>query len=441
MVAGSDFAASDELGRCLVRGLSRIATVADGAKNHDYVAARSISWTDLVGIIDQRSGRVPASEAFHYFLNHIESAPCRYYRLGAADGTSSVLGYAYTANNHREFAFLQRLLDAHEIPISVVNVCAAPKRKVIGVSGGVQEVVVAAVRALFEGREDLAPGLLQAVCKFATSVQGAIVTLSKAKSRKFVVANDHSPAPVAYAAVARAFGSSVIYVQHAEVSNIFPPLDFDLSILRSRNSAEVYKSIGAPRGRVVVAARSSGWINPDDINETRTCLINAVKVACVIYPSSVVELSELKALVAALNANDSVVSIQLKLHPRSELEGSSVSSLSLDVLETAPDFPHIAVCGNSSIVAELFERGNLVFQFDSLDRIAKDYYGFIRAGLSDELVLGDAGVRFWAQSHPLSQSEMSRAAAFVPRVREPENVGAWHDVSSALSDCFAVADL
>lgn len=432
-----DPAASQDLEENLKRGLSRVASVVDGASDHDYLAARSIPWELLGEIISRKSGRIPAGKAFEYFLNHISSAPCRHYKLGGVGAAAGVLGYAYTANNQREFCFLQDLLDANDISLSVVNVCEAPRRKTIGVSIEAKAPIVSAVRALFESREEVAPGMLQAACKYAISVQGALTTLRNARSRKFVVANDHSPAPVAYAAVARTLGSSVAYLQHAEVSEIFPPLDFDLSILRSRHAVEIYESIGASRGRVVVTPRAKGWVGPDDINQSRVGLINADRAACVIYPSSVAELSELKVLVAALRGNDSLVSVQLKLHPRSQLEDSMISSLGVDIVDDVPDFPHIAVCGNSSIVVELFESGNVVFQFAALDRIRNDYYGFIDAGLSCELALEDAEGRFWRNAYALDEAEMSRAAAYVPRIAVPENICAARSAPAAVREMFA----
>ena len=67
--------------------------------------------------------------------------------------------------------------------------------------------------------------------------------------RVMLFANDHSPNQVACSMVAKELQIPRIYIQHAEVTTLFPDLDFEISILRNEASREIYRQAGSiPEG-------------------------------------------------------------------------------------------------------------------------------------------------------------------------------------------------
>ncbi len=99
------------------------------------------------------------------------------------------------------------------------------------------------VRAFYAGRHRITAGLVHqqvAYSKAALMFARSFAAPDAVSPRAIVQANDHSPARVALSMVAKALGIPRIYVQHAEVSPAFPPLDMDHAVLRNARSLATY---------------------------------------------------------------------------------------------------------------------------------------------------------------------------------------------------------
>lgn len=207
-----------------------------------------------------------------------------------------------------------------------------------------------------------------------------------------VVANDHTDNPVAFSMIMKALGVSRMYVQHAEVTRLFPALDFEFSILRNEVSLETYRSIGPIRGAVLIAPREERTENLKEIlNPTPE------PVSIVIYLSSVFSNESLQKTIAELRANPHVASVSLKRHPRSK-DTDFLFLNGIAIHPDTPDYPHIAIVPNSSVVIELLHRGIKVFQYFELDDIANDYYGFVADGITPKIDTYSLRDKFWMTS-------------------------------------------
>ena len=204
-----------------------------------------------------------------------------------------------------------------------------------------------------------------------------------------VVANDHSSSAVAFSMVMKLFGVPRLYLQHAEVSSRFPPLDFEYSVLRNSRSEQVYKQNRRALGRIYLVARQ-----PIPDNFERIFRPAGARVDIVIYLTAVFVPAQVRRVIELLMRNPGVARVRAKLHPRTapelqaELEG-------LELLSEAPADEHIAIVGNSSMTIELLNAGIKVFQLFALDEIGADYYGFVADGLTAALSVEDLQHDFW----------------------------------------------
>lgn len=65
-----------------------------------------------------------------------------------------------------------------------------------------------------------------------------------------VMANDHSPLQRSFQFHASMYGIKTMYVQHATVTDKFPPLNFDISVLDGKDSFDKYVQAGPVKGNV-----------------------------------------------------------------------------------------------------------------------------------------------------------------------------------------------
>ena len=77
----------------------------------------------------------------------------------------------------------------------------------------------------------------------------AVRELQALRPRLVVVSNDHGMRPRTFARAARDTGIPVAYVQHASVTDKFPPLSFDISFLDGMDAAEKYAAVGTTSGK------------------------------------------------------------------------------------------------------------------------------------------------------------------------------------------------
>lgn len=114
----------------------------------------------------------------------------------------------------------------------------------------------------------------------------------------------------------------------------------------------------------------------------------------VIYLSSLFNVEEVNRVLYVLNNNSGVKNVGIKLHPGTDPNKVDFAGDVRIYLEI-PEFKHLAIVPNSSVVIELLYHGIHVMQYFKLDDIKEDYYGFVAAGVTLSLNLDSLSGEFW----------------------------------------------
>ncbi|NWO04297.1 MAG: hypothetical protein HLX50_00905 [Alteromonadaceae bacterium] len=325
--------------------------------------------------------------------------------------------YGATRNNKREFAFFERKSAELGLPLNWVNLEELQGEKVFVKNQLIKNLIVEAYAEFLSDRKAISKSMLHQTTSYALSLLAALETMNKIEPSIFVVANDHSPVPVAYTKIAEIKGAKTVYLQHAEVTESFPALDFSYSILRNKKSLDTYGVKGIS-GKAAFSERERFELSEDALRKQLETLRLNQSVPVVIYPSSIFNIQELISLIDALSNSNGIIELSVKFHP-SFNDFKRVEDFGVSILDEMPATPHVAICGNSSVVVELVSNGNLVLNYFELDDIAKDYYGFVKAGLTTNLKLQHASENFWSN---IDVNQIFRSLAdYVPAIKSTRN--------------------
>lgn len=307
---------------------------------------------------------------------------------------AEVLFCGGSANNEREFVFLAEALPeldllaySREGNISFSQYASFKKSRTERIAA----FLVFFVSCLYLAKIKIGPVSVKYLVYFGKIYLRVHCSFVRSpwRPKVLVVANDHTDFPVAAAMVAKLFKCRVVYVQHAEVTTKFPPLDFDVSVLRNKKTLDTYSEIGKVRGEVFIVPRDAG--SAQAIDALLCEVIGPVRV--VVYLSSVFSEIGLAGCIEKLKENESVSDVSIKIHPRGSLE--ALAAFGVEVTAESPDFKHIAIVANSSVAIELLAAGINVYQCFVLDEIPRDYYGFVSDGVVCEVALEGLSGCFW----------------------------------------------
>ncbi len=199
-----------------------------------------------------------------------------------------------------------------------------------------------------------------------------------------VFSHDHSPFEKALIRSANKYGHITVYVQHATVSKIFPPLFSTYSLLDGMHAAEIYSDIGGC-GRALITGRQYDLRN--------NSFPSAYRESVLICTSPLDSEADWVPLVIALHTKN--VQINLRPHPadrRRVLWQKFCTNFHLKYLN--PDHINlkesladakIVFAGASSVLLEAGLSGcqpaQVEFNINQARGLA-DYYGFIKYGLA-----------------------------------------------------------
>lgn len=383
-------------------GFEKIASVIDGNKNYDDILGHRLERTEYASEAGA-DGLIPHLAASKICRKKILKHKPSIYHVPLE---SVVLGYGSTSNNKREFDFFEKWLNGHGHSINILNIAMMEKHKCGIDASPILKSLLVVLDRLFKKRGRVTKSILHQSISYTVSFVTALLSLRNCQAKLFVVANDHSPIPVAFAMVARFYGIKDVYVQHAEVTKNFPKLDYSFSVLRNKISKEIYKNIGKISGDVLYVERNTISISSDEIDKSVSLLAGSDHPTVVIYPSSICSRDGLCSLVEKLKKNSSVGSLKIKPHPASQNK-DYFESLGIEVATSIPSIPHIAICGNTAVVIELLANGNLVYQYFDMDDIENDYYGFVKSSITNSLSLVDCAEVFWKAKKKNDSSEMT----------------------------------
>lgn len=302
-----------------------------------------------------------------------------------------------TLNNEREFAFLEKTFEATELSRDLcysrsrnVSFLKAKKVKVSAYEWMLRRLVIAYLIA-YSLRVKPSPTMVKFIVAYSRHYMRFYTAFSASGRlpKVAIFANDHNDQSVAFSMVMLRHKVPRLYLQHAEVTDRFPPLDFEISVLRNQVSAETYRTIGKCAGKVFMLPRNALSESFNQIFKSEEPVVDVV-----LYLSSVFRLDVVGDLIDRLRASEGVRTVRVKTHPRTMREKlQSLGRVSVSV--AMPKYEHVAVVPNSSVVVELLSKGVKVFQYFNLDDIENDYYGFVRRGVVPEISDGDIGTRFW----------------------------------------------
>jgi hypothetical protein len=362
-------------------------------------------------------GRAAMVEAY---IPHLRGALKRIRLYEVANTDVSLFGK--TQNNLREFNFFLQLLDEQNIGFShsfFLDDNQVVRAKISTLDAMIFEGVLEEAARWLRDAEEITGAHLHQHLQYTKNYLEITYSYQGRKHmlpRIAVVANDHSFAQVGFAAAMDGSGVPVIYLQHAEVSDIFPPLDFEASILRNRVSLDMYRAIGPIRGRTFIVSRHPGAVPYRKVLEPLP-----KRVVVGIYPTSEWSLPALEATIGKLRLNPMVLDYFVKLHPRSRIELAATEAERFRIRDALPDQRHIALAGNSSVVTDLLARGNPVYQLFDLDEFQPDYYGFVKTGLVPAVRTSDLDSGFWAGDF-YGGTWLAKAGQFEPSIQEDQDV-------------------
>ena len=372
------------------KGLDKVATVIDGNEGYDDVLGHRLQRAEYNDAIDSDgllSHEYASKLCRAKILNHKPFV----YNVSPDD---AVIGYGSTYNNKKEFDFFTGWLGDHGYKLSIKNIALVDKNKCDINVRPMLESLLFMLDITLRKRDKLKRSMVHQAINYTSAFVTAVLSLKESHAKLFIVANDHSPIPVAFAMAARLYGISDVYVQHAEVNKNFPKLDYSFSILRNKISIDVYKAIAPVEGDFIYVNRERSNISLKEMSVKINELKKSKKPPLVIYPSSVVNESGLSALVSNLKKNALLGNLKIKPHPASR-NTLFFESLGVEILSSIPNYSHLSICGNSAVVIELLAKGNSVYQYFGMDDIGYDYYGFVESEISEILSLDECINAFW----------------------------------------------
>jgi len=374
-------------------GLERFATVIEGNPNYDALLSDRLNEKERAGFDDAVAHSERLKNAVDLAETALDASKHKIFRPEfagfACDGV--------TDNNLREFAFFECLCAPIGLTIGQQNYLRLERpRKELpgGVPQEIRAAMVRDIRDFYEARSTITAALVHQQIKYSTEFLDFLLSFAGEDAicpKALVQANDHSPARVALSMVMKGLGVPRIYLQHAEVTSQFPPLDFEYSVLRNEHALKIYQNIGPTPGKIFLIPRDRG---PLPLEKLARAPESPARV--VIYPTSRVTLDGMRAIVERLSQNPEVADIRLKPHPRAgrsveeALAGSGVT-----FVQEFPADEHIAIAGNSSVAVDLLAMGIPVYQNFDFDPVGRDYYGYVGAGIVPEVTLDRLGERFW----------------------------------------------
>jgi hypothetical protein len=203
------------------------------------------------------------------------------------------------------------------------------------------------------------------------------------KVKALVVANDHSYPCTTIVKAAQDEGVLTVYIQHASVSEKFPPLTMDYALLEGCDSLEKYNLCGRSETRVFLIGmpKLDAYIPMVNKHEKLRRLG--------ICSNSLDEFSRVDALLKHVRSHFSDLSIVFRPHPGDVCQewydmcsryflrySDPKEEASLDFLSTVD----VIIVGDSSIALEAALLNVYPVYFD-YNTTSRDYYKFIKNGL------------------------------------------------------------
>lgn len=264
--------------------------------------------------------------------------------------------------------------------------------------------------------------------------------LKKYRPQAIVFANDHNADARAMLLAAKELGIKTVYVQHASVSNLFPPLAFDLNLLEGQDSLDKYRQCGPVHGQVefIGMPKADQFVPLRNRNQQ----VQTLGIACNLMD----RVEEVEQLLRHISRDFPQLRILLRPHPRDKRSytfATGISpNISLSDARRQSVFEHLReldmlISGNSGIHLEavLLNVWSVYFNFNPKEEL-HDYYGYVAHGLVEE------AASYPALKPMLEQGIQQKPEVYLRAQYYNATVGTPYDgESSALASDFARAML
>jgi len=374
-------------------GFSRFVRPIDANTEYDVLLAGRLGADFMRDFAGQQPLEEKRRLACAYNYNALQSKVVKAIRLTRAIPAC----YGSTRNNLREFEWLDRLCADIGLRIIRNNFHEYARTKVELADVRLDDwlrVLLHDVAAFYQARESITPGLVHQQLLYTQTFLSYLAACAREQAvlpTLMVLANDHAPSHVAISMVMKGAGVPRLYLQHAEVTFAFPPLDFEYSVLRNDRSRQIYDLIGPAAGEVYIISRFESEFRADMLAKDR-----GESVSVVIYPTGRMVADGLRNVVRTLQSNKAVDKVYIKPHPNSYPPVHTIlEDVQVEIVGEVPSHDHVALVGNSSVVVELLHQGVPVYQNFDFDPVVADYYGFVREGLTTDVATDDLAERFW----------------------------------------------
>jgi hypothetical protein len=312
------------------------------------------------------------------------------------------IAFGFTKNNIDQFNWLDLQLKRHSPNLTLVNVAIKPWSDFKGNISISKPTKIKLAKIIIEATSNYKDNSYKVgyIIKFSISFIKYFLSfyfLRKDFCPFICVANDHSPMNVAFSKAAKVFGLFRIYLQHSSITHLFPNLDFELSILFNKISANIYGADNRLLRDVLIIPRFP--------LETKNKLslykdeILSSKKRIVIYLGGSNNILTLIKAIENLSSNNLIQSIYIKLHPNPRNHGVKDQLIQIfgnEIIGTDyVSYPHIAICGNTSVILNLLSIGIRCYHLFDLDTRRRDYYGFAASSAAKVLSINDLSTNFW----------------------------------------------
>lgn len=208
-----------------------------------------------------------------------------------------------------------------------------------------------------------------------------VFLLKNQKPKKVIFANDHIPEARSCILACKKLGIKTVYIQHGAVSKYFPPLEFDLALLESKYSKDIYKT--AEGVNTVIKLIGIPKLDKEILKIRERNLI--IKIGIAINQND--DLQKVENLIAILIQNN--YKVILRKHPADIRKVASRFNIEDGNSISVFDFIHnsdfmIASDSSIHIEANSLKCRSVYYQLHNNNN-KYDYYGFVKNKYVDEV--------------------------------------------------------
>ena len=212
--------------------------------------------------------------------------------------------------------------------------------------------------------------------------EAALRILQRYKPRALVFTNDHVPDMRGFLWAAGQLGIPTVFIQHASVSTLFPPLRFDLNLLEGQDSLDKYRKCGPLPGKVVLIGmpKFDHYVKYRNASEK----VNRIGLCANVMDDLTIIYQTIKELLAAFPE----LELSFRPHPRDERSFDLPSAVQFSRSDQEGIFEFLKsqdliIAGDTSthLEAVLLNIFSVYYPFNDL---VSDYYGYVKNGLIEQ---------------------------------------------------------